>query len=55
MKLNNLMVQRKIKFLIFKTHAIECRTSKIYISTKKKHCFEAVFFWVFLVFDENSR
>ncbi len=28
MNLNNLMVQRKIKFLIFKTHTIECRTEK---------------------------
>jgi hypothetical protein len=26
MNLNNLMVQRKINFLIFKTHTIECRT-----------------------------
>jgi folate-binding Fe-S cluster repair protein YgfZ len=26
MNLNDLMVQRKIKFLIFKTHTIECRT-----------------------------
>ncbi len=28
MNLNDLMVQRKIKFLIFQTQTIECRTSK---------------------------
>jgi hypothetical protein len=37
MNLNNLMVQRKIKFLIFKTHTIECRTnSNILIQKNEK-------------------